>query len=52
MGVKVAGERVASKVREGERRVLIDDVEKQRLGEARAPCPNRRRQTGTGARVA
>jgi hypothetical protein len=24
--------------------VLIDDVEKQRLNEARAPCPNRRRQ--------
>ena len=25
---------------EEERRVLIEDVEKQRLPEARAPCPN------------
>jgi hypothetical protein len=32
--------------------VLIDDVEKQGLEEARAPCLNRRRQTRTSARHA
>jgi hypothetical protein len=32
--------------------VLIDDVEKQRLDDARAPCPNQQRQTRTGARHA
>jgi hypothetical protein len=34
------------------RGVLIDDVEKQRLAEVRAPCLNQRRQTRTGARYA
>ena len=42
--MKVADEKVASEVK-GERGVLIDDVEKQRLDEARAPCLNWRRQT-------
>ena len=40
LGVKVADEELR-----GRAGVLIDDVEKQRLSEASAPCPNRRRQT-------
>jgi hypothetical protein len=49
LGVKVASERVASEVR-GEKGVLIDDVEKQRLDEAKAPCLNQRRQTRISTR--
>lgn len=50
MRVEVASEKVASEEKKGERGVLIDDVEKQRLDEASAPCLNQRRLTRTGAR--
>jgi hypothetical protein len=31
-------------------RVLIDNIEKQRLDNTRAPCPNQQHQTQTGVR--
>lgn len=40
--------RIESEVKRGEGVVLIDDVEKQRLRGARAPCLNGRRQTRMG----
>jgi len=51
LGVKVADDEEL-RGRAGRDGVLIDDVEKQRLDEARAPCPSWRRQTRTSARHA
>jgi hypothetical protein len=51
LGVKVADDEEL-RGRAGRDGVLIDDVEKQRLDEATAPCLSRRRQTRAGARYA
>ena len=51
LGVKVADDEEL-RGRAGRDGVLIDDVEKQRLDEARAPCLNQRCQTQAGTRHA